>query len=69
MIPANKIKLKAAGGNSATLYVGGDKQLTTGNGFELAKTETTDWMTLDNLNKLYVIGANHTDIVEYIILL
>ena len=65
--PANKIKLKASSGNSATIYVGGDRQLTTGNGYELAKSETTDWMTLDNLNKLYVVGSNHIDVVEYLI--
>ena len=73
-IPCSKVKLKAVRSNSGNVYVGaegltkvtGGANNTTA-GYELDAGEETDWLVIDNLNKLYRICDNAGDELVYII--
>lgn len=73
-IPCSKVKIKAVRSNSGNVYVGvaGVTKVTTANnttaGFELDAGEDTDWLPVDNLNKLYIICDNAGDDISYIAL-
>ncbi len=71
-IACSKVKIKAVGDNSGYVYLGA-KGVTKPNGandettgYELDAGEETDWLIIDNLNKLYRICDNAGDELVYI---
>ena len=73
-IPCSKVKLKAVRSNSGNVYIGreGVTKVAGGAnnetaGFELDAGEDTDWLVIDNLNKLWRICDNAGDELVYII--
>ena len=74
-IPCSMVKIKAKGANTGRVYIGGasvtvpngNTNVTTG--FELAAGADTDWMGLENLNKLYSICNTGGDGLIYIALM
>lgn len=69
-IPCAMVKIKAVSSNSTNVYIGGeDVTIPDGttdetSGWELDAGQETDWLPIDNLNKLWMItDANADDIV------
>lgn len=73
-IGGNMIMVKAVASNAGNVYVGGagvtkvDGTTDTTSGFELAAGDSTGWMPLDNLNRLYIICDNAGDDITYMVL-
>jgi len=73
-IPCSKVKFKAVRSNSGNVYIGvegvtkvaGGANNTT-SGYELDAGEETDWLWIDNLNKLYRICDNAGDELVYVL--
>lgn len=73
-VPASLIKITAQGGNAGNVYLGGagvtipDGTTDTTSGLLLDAADTTDWMPIDNLNRLYIICDNAGDDITYLVL-
>lgn len=73
-IPASLIKITAQAGNAGNVYLGSagvtipDGTTDTTSGLLLDAGDTTDWMPIDNLDKLYIICDNAGDDIVYLIL-
>jgi hypothetical protein len=72
-IPCSKVKIKAVRSNSGNVYIGGANVTKVAGGannetagYELDAGEETDWLPIDNLNKLYRICDNAGDELVYI---
>lgn len=72
-IPCAVVKIKALGSNSGNVYIGSSSDVTiagtatnTTMGYELDAGEETDWLPIDNLNKLWMITDANADDVCYI---
>jgi hypothetical protein len=71
-LPCSKVKFKAVRSNAGNVYVGAEgvttpttaNNLTTG--YELDAGEETDWLWIDNLNKLWRICDNAGDDLVWI---
>ena len=69
-IPCAMVKIRAVSSNATNVYIGGEN-VTIPNGttdetsgWELDAGQETDWLPIDNLNKLWMItNANADDIV------
>ena len=68
------VMFKAVASNAGNVYIGAagvtkvDGTTDTTTGIELAKGESTPWMPIDNLNRLYYICDNAGDDLTYIAL-
>lgn len=69
------IKIKALRSNSGNVYLGSSSAVTiagavtsTTMGYELDAGEETDWLPIDNLNKLWMITDNNADDICYLVL-
>jgi len=73
-IPCKMVKFKAVIGNAGNVYLGGagvtvvDGTTDTTSGYELDAGESTDWIPVTNLNKLYRICDNASDDLVYMVL-
>jgi len=74
-VPCAMVKIKALSGNSGNVYLGSSSSVTTAGtatnttmGYELDAGQETDWLPIDNLNKLWMITDNNADDVCYIAL-
>ena len=71
-IPCALIKIKALVSNSGNVYLGAegvtvpDGVTDATSGFELDAGQETDWLPIDNLNKLWMITDNNGDDIVYI---
>jgi len=72
-VPCALIKIKALSNNSGNVYLGADSSVSiagtvTSNtmGYELDAGQETDWLPIDNLNKLWMITDANADDVCYI---
>jgi len=69
-----KVNIKAVLGNAGNVYIGGagvtkvDGTTDTTTGIELDANQETGWITVDNLNRLYMICDNAGDDITYIAL-
>lgn len=70
-----RVQLRAQAANTGKVYVGSSNTVTVPNGvddtttgFELAAGQTTDWLEIDNLNKLWIIGTTANEHLTYIAL-
>jgi hypothetical protein len=59
--------LQADAGNAAAIYLNAAPGDTTG-GFRLDAGQSTPWMAVDNLNRLYAYSANAAQTLRYLIL-
>ena len=74
-VPCSMVKIKAKGVNTGRVYIGGasvtvpdgNTDITTG--WELAAGVDTDWIGIENLNKLYSICNTGGDGLIYIALM
>ena len=60
--------LHAAPANTQRITLGGDNTVTDGVGFTLAAGESTPWIPIDNLNRIWVIAASGSQTLEIIYL-
>lgn len=73
-VPAKLVKIVAVTGNSGNVYIGGasvtapDGTTDTTSGLLLDAGDSTDWIPISNLNKLYRICDNAGDDVVYMVL-
>ena len=72
-ISCSKVKFKAVASNSGNVYIGGAGVTKVAGGannetagYELDAGQETDWLSVDNLNKLYRICDNAGDELVYI---
>jgi hypothetical protein len=72
-VPCALIKIKALSNNSGNVYLGADSSVSiagtvtsTTMGYELDAGQETDWLPIDNLNKLWMITDANADDVCYI---
>jgi len=72
-IPCAMIKIKALSNNAGNVYLGSSSSMTragtttnTTMGYELDAGQETDWLPIDNLNKLWMRTDNNADDVCYI---
>ena len=72
-VPCALIKIKALSNNSGNVYLGADSSVSiagtvTSNtmGYELDAGQETDWLPIDNLNKLWMITDANADDICYI---
>lgn len=74
-VATGKFKLKARSENDGSVYVGFSRNVTKPNtkgdsttGYELDAGDETEWIQLDNLNKLWIICDNAGDEMTYLAL-
>lgn len=67
-VPCGKVKIKALAGNSGNVYLGAGSDVTATTGFQLDASEETEWLEIDNLNKLYRICDGTGDRICYMVL-
>jgi len=73
-VPCSMVKIKAKGANTGRVYIGGSAvSVPNGNtsitaGWELAAGVDSDWIYIDNLNKLYSICNTGGDGLVYMAL-
>lgn len=73
-VPCSLVMLKARGANAGNVYIGSvgvtkpDGSTDTTTGFELQPGDSTPWMPIDNLNRLYRTCDNAGDGLTYMAL-
>lgn len=73
-VPCVMVRIRALSSNSGNVYIGGsavtrpDGETDETSGFELDAGQDTDWLPVENLNKLYMICDNNGDDIVYIAL-
>lgn len=73
-VPCVQVKFRALASNSGNVYIGGsgvtvpDGVTDATSGYELDAGQDTDWIPVENLNKLYRISDNNGDDLVYIAL-
>lgn len=65
-VACRRAHFKARDGNAAAVSIGGSG-VTTSAGYELLPGAVTPWFNAANLNEFYVIGANTSDKVDYVV--
>ncbi len=73
-VPCRLVKFKAQADNTGEVFIGGstvskiDGSTDITTGFELAASEDTGWILIDNLNRFYRISDAATDDLTYLAL-
>ena len=62
--PCKFVNIFAKAGNTGNVFVGG-VNVSSSRGMVLEQARSTDWMQIDNLNKIYVDVATGGDGVQY----